>query len=164
MISIRQCVLEDLDEILKIQYKCYPTHLHEEGAVFVSIILQSNLCYVITQNNKIIGYILAHLWDNIENPPTLHDIVPYVKGQYCFIHDMCMDPMMHRKGYGNKLLKHLYLNTNYVRKYIIIAVNNAHLFWEKQGFKYLTIDKEKLESYGEEAYYMECDLRKTLEK
>jgi ribosomal protein S18 acetylase RimI-like enzyme len=164
MITIRQCVLEDLDNILKIQYKCYPSYLHEDGSVFVSIILQSKLCYVLTKNNIIIGYILAHLWDNIDNPPTLHDTIPYAKGKYCFIHDMCIDPDMQHKGYGNKLLKHLYLNTNYTEKYIIIAVNNAHVFWEKQGYVYKTITKEKIETYGEGAYYMECDLRKKLDK
>lgn len=154
MIVIRDCYISDIENILKIQKLCYPEYLHETGNVFLSILELSRFCYILEFNNQVIGYLMAHLWNSIEEPPTLHDKLPFSYGDYCFIHDIVIHPDYQKKGYASQLLNHLYKNIEFIKQISIVAVNKALLFWKKQGFNIKDIELDKLKTYGSGSYFM----------
>lgn len=149
--DIRTMTLDDIHSILDIQRLCYPSDLLEDKETFVSILSQSNLCYVMTLNSIVIGYLFAHPWDDPRTPPTLHKFDIERIDPTCgvvYIHDLCIHPEFSRKGLGSILYRQLEQNLTPSHMTTLVAINgSATSFWKKHGYVLQDCAKDILTSY-----------------
>lgn len=131
------------EEVLKSKWQASPT-----------------TCAVYTNNeNKIIGYILAHPWGN-RSLPKLHQKTP-ISGESTnlFLHDLAVAKRARGTGIANALVEDL-LNKAIkfkFKKVTLIAVQGADIFWGKYGFK--EVPGAQISShYGVDAKLMKIDL------
>ena len=128
---IRKCEKKDLEEIYKIEILSfkypYPSFVFHEYL--------DKLFFVIEENNKIVGYVIA---DNERN----------------LIVSIAIHPDYRRKGYGKMLMRHV---MRFMRGEIILQVRKSNKiainFYKKLGFE----EKTELKRYyidGEDAILM----------
>jgi ribosomal protein S18 acetylase RimI-like enzyme len=169
--------------MMQIQSMCYPSALVESEEIFESMLDTTLVLVLILQiikndeqddENAVIGYLLAHPWHDITQPPKLHKIHYKMNCDYTysyistcfFLHDLTIHPMYQRTGLG--------LGTRLVNESIacfsnklplcLVAVNNtASGYWSKKhGFQKVACDADTLESYGDtSATYMVLEQNKS---
>lgn len=152
---IRKAKTEDIDSMLLVQSECYPEDLHETYENYKSMIDHSDFCYVLTEGDVVVGYVMAHLWNDLRNPAKLHANLEDVDNPCClFVHDMAIVPRCRGNGYGMCLLVRLQKDVGMDVPYALCAVNGADVYWKKMGFEVVYCDVALLESYCDNTKYM----------
>jgi GNAT superfamily N-acetyltransferase len=150
-----KATLADIPQLLYIQEHCYPKDLHETYENYASIISHSDFCFVLMEKYIIIGYVLAHLWDDVNNPPQLHRNLSDINEPTClFIHDMAILPAFQRKNLGRMLLKKIKDELTLEIPCTLCAVHGAEHYWARLGFEKMQCPDTILKSYCNETQYM----------
>ena len=153
-INIRKAKREDIGGMLLVQDECYPKDLHETYDNYESMIDHSENCYVLTDGDIIIGYVMAHLWNDLEKPAKLHVNLGKIDNPCClFLHDMAISPQYRGNKYGMCLLLRLQQDVADI-PYALCAVNGADKYWKKMGFEVVECDQSLLDSYCKDTKYM----------
>jgi len=90
------------------------------------------------ETDHVCGYLIAHLWDCLEQPPRLHSYLEKELGKptCCFIHDLAIEPAYQCRGLAKQLIDNL---ENYIKHMklpiTLVAVNGADKYWSKRGFR-----------------------------
>lgn len=146
-VAVRKAELSDCEQLSSMQAACYRQDLHEETAVFESIV-RCGTSYVACVGSGIVGYLLAHPWDGLERPPPLNMPLDCSSGKSTFVHDLAILPGWRGAGLPSRLLACL----DSSRPMSLVAVQGSRGFWEKRGFA--AGSSEGLESYGPGAVHM----------
>ncbi|MDI2091584.1 GNAT family N-acetyltransferase [Commensalibacter oyaizuii] len=162
---ILPATLNDLEAILQIQDSCYfEIEPESKEAMASKIITSPDTCFIAKDQHSIKGYLLA-LPSILGKPPQLHmETQELETNPNClYLHDMAIDPSA--RGLGiSKLLFQKFINTAHQKRLhhaCLISIQNSVSFWQQYGFAVVEPDtylQSKLESYGDNAVYMECRL------
>ena len=154
--KLRQIQPLDWENILAIQLECYPQIEPESLDVLQSKWHASpESCFVIEAQSQVIGYCLAHPW-TLDIPPSLEQVLLDIShANTLYLHDIALSSKAQGKGAGRRVLSKLvYFAASHNYPTIsLVAVQGAHRYWAKQGFKSKDIDKD-LSSYTKDACYM----------
>jgi GNAT superfamily N-acetyltransferase len=138
---IRHLIESDWPQVDFIQNEVYPPEAIED---LETLKCHNNLspqtCFVATEGNAVIAYLLAHPWKKRTQPP--------INAIYCdlgvtdsiYIHDIAITKQHQKTGLGHKLALKLFdagLSLGY-KSYCLISVQGSRLFWENLGFKVVT--------------------------
>lgn len=168
-IIIRAAHVSDVADMHRVQNECYPKELHESPEVFASMLsCPGAFCYVaIDASQACMGYLVAHLWHDLCNPPPLHitltDLEDCGKAPTCcFIHDTAVLPRFRRMGVARLLLKRLHKDLATCNQahlpFLLVAVGNASSYWKQWGFavEKTTCSPEILATFGKRPIVMSC--------
>jgi ribosomal protein S18 acetylase RimI-like enzyme len=161
-ILIRPFSLADIQSVMEIQSACYPANLLEEAEHLIAKHQQSPLsCWVATEHQKAIAYLLTHPWSG-DTPPALNTPLPpkKPKSDIYFIHDLAVLPSARGLGLAKRLFDTAidWAKQEKLQKIRLIAIAGAADFWIKQGLS-LVNDKtlsHKLADYGPDTHYLEA--------
>ncbi|ABZ75542.1 GCN5-related N-acetyltransferase [Shewanella halifaxensis HAW-EB4] len=146
----------DWPHILQIQLECYPQIEPESLEVLQSKWQASpQSCFVLESQDDVIGYCLAHPWVQ-DSPPSLEQMLAKVdKPNTLYLHDIALSSKAQGKGAGRAALAILieFARCHHYPNISLVAVQGAHHYWAKQGFKAKSINKD-LSCYPEDACYM----------
>lgn len=154
--QIREIQAQDWPAILRIQDECYPDIEPESLAALQSKArLSPQTCFVVTQDDAVIGYCLAHPWQR-DLPPSLEQVLDAApKQETLYLHDIAFSAKARGLGAGaavfNRLIEQA--RNKELDSISLVAVGGAHTYWQRLGFKSRIIDKS-LGSYPEDACYM----------
>lgn len=153
---IRAIQDNDWQAILAIQDECYPTIEPESLAVLKSKAeLSPQSCFVIVDNNTVLGYCLAHPW-LLGRPPALaQQLTPPTNADTLYLHDIALSSASRGKGAGEQVFSQLLTQAKRMQftSLSLVAVQGASSYWQRLGFKSRIIDKS-LDSYTHDACYM----------
>lgn len=157
---------EHLDVLMQIQRACHPPELIESREVFMSFCSTCDvrqfvvgLIAIDEDTDIVVGYLLAHRWDDSRCPPRLHERPPHASaGEHessagighddacCFIHDLAVLPTHRNKGYATLLLREL---LTYIKDMpcCLVAVNDNERFWERHGFARQSCAGQAMDTY-----------------
>ncbi len=168
-IHIRRARVTDLDAIWNIQRVCYETDLVESRETFENILGRgSNVSFVAYgDDDVIVGYLLAHPWSDILNPPELHNLnleemrpSPWGNNVY-YIHDVTVLVDYRGSGVGKALVNMFMDRVNSpepdeIRPIVtLVSVGDSQQFWIKQGFHQVACCAAILNTYQDpSASYM----------
>ncbi|MCD8520695.1 MAG: GNAT family N-acetyltransferase [Saccharospirillaceae bacterium] len=168
MPSLRQAVITDIAEILRIQALCYTSIEPERADAFINKLQQAPDCAFVTEteSGKLLAYLFA-LPIRTEQPPALDadDFIVPQQADCLYLHDLAIDPSARGLGLSAPLLE-AFFNTAKARRFTqasLIAVQNSVPFWQRYGFHNrhpLSQDAElqaRISVYGEAAY-LTCHL------
>jgi GNAT superfamily N-acetyltransferase len=120
-------------------------------------------CFMLVEDEQAIGYTLTHPW-RMGEPPPLNELLgglPADATTY-YIHDVALVPATRGRGAAVRLAHMLIAHAREagLSNLSLVAVNGSQAFWEKVGFRVLTIAglEAKLASYGPDAALMVHDL------
>lgn len=154
--QLRQIQASDWPHILQIQLECYPQIEPESLDVLQSKWLTSpQSCFVLESQTEVIGYCLAHPWLQ-DSPPSLEQVLTKVdRPNTLYLHDIALSSKAQGKGAGRTALTTLieFARHHGYPNISLVAVQGAHRYWAKQGFKAKVIAKD-LSCYPEDACYM----------
>ena len=154
---IREITSADWPKILKIQSAVYTDVAPESLDVLQDKVNQSKgTCFVCEIGNDVVGYLLSHPWAG-EQPPKLHKKLNLIKHcEFCFLHDLAIDPAYKGKGYGHELVKKFIesVSLNSYKSCRLVAIQGAEKFWIKHGFQSIKL-MNPTDDYGESAVLME---------
>lgn len=154
--QIRAIQAQDWPSILHIQDECYPNIEPESlDALQSKALLSPDTCYVVTQNDSVIGYCLAHPWQR-DLPPSLEQVLDQAPLQETlYLHDIAFSAKARGLGAGAAVFSRLIerAQDKGLDSISLVAVGGAHTYWQRLGFKSRIIDKS-LDSYPEDACYM----------
>jgi ribosomal protein S18 acetylase RimI-like enzyme len=159
---IREILEKDWHTIMQIQVESYFVIEPEPLSVLKSKwILSPETCLVSEENQNIIGYCLAHPWED-NSAPALNLEVKRISADASgiFIHDLAVAPNSRRCGVGKEIYFCLlsYALQNKFKYLSLVAIQNTQYFWERFGFKSTKIEKPLL-SYGANSMYMKLELK-----
>jgi ribosomal protein S18 acetylase RimI-like enzyme len=142
--------------IVAVQAQAYSEIEPESLEVLRSKWLRSpESCFVYEKAGKVVGYLLAHLW-NSETPPKLYQTLPVgTAGSILFLHDLAIAREAAGEGIGKKMVLHL-LDTAKVlgiEQIRLVSVQDSVAFWQKYGFSPI-VHQDLCSSYGEYAQLM----------
>lgn len=155
-VLVRPARSRDLDAIMRIQEASYSSELVESRDVFESMLRTSWVAE--DDGERVLGFLLAHPWHDLENPPRLHRPVNDALPAACyFLHDLSVDPRHRGRGIASLLVRRS-LEAFPDLPLCLVAVNGtAQTFWKpKHGFEKISCETpEILESYADpSATYM----------
>lgn len=146
--------------ILRVQSEVYLQVAPESIDVLRSKWNQSpESCFVYQEDNNILGYLLAHIW-NEDTPPKLFQPLPEQSrksGSVLFLHDLAVSTQASGKGIGSKMVNNLFnvaIRQNFTQ-IRLVAVQDSFSFWSKMGFTE-TANHRVCSSYGNGARLMRC--------
>ncbi|MBL0263029.1 MAG: GNAT family N-acetyltransferase [Leptospiraceae bacterium] len=115
------------------------------------------LCF--WEEDWILGYCLAHPWEDNDAPPLYSESLTGSHFTCIFIHDLAVTPRARNRGIGLMGFHYLkeYAIKNKFHFLSLVAIQGAENFWHKLGFQPANIDKS-LVSYGETSVYMKLVL------
>jgi predicted N-acetyltransferase YhbS len=148
------------DSILKIQAEAYTDILPEDIGVLKSKWISSpSTCAVYLNNdNKVLGYLLAHPWES-DVPPKLHEKIQITTSINLYLHDLALAHEARGKGIAKSLVANLIdkaKSQGFVRIFLV-AVQGADTFWAKFGF--IVIPNALIcPSYGDYSVLMALEL------
>lgn len=149
--NILQASEKYLREIMKIQVLCYANEFIESEEVIKNIInFQKSMVVQQKTDGKIIGYILAHPWNDLNIPPKLNTMITCKNGCDIFIHDLAIHPEFQNQGIGRELFTNLSFQNKQVG-FSLVAIQNSLTFWSKFGFKQIGLASD---DYGKNAVHM----------
>ncbi len=161
MMSISAITENSWDEIMKIQAEAYTDIVPEEVSILKSKWLASPAtCAVyVDDENKILGYLLAHPWGN-EAPPKLHEKTRAINSSTLYLHDLALANAAKGKKIAKKLVENLitYAKHQGFSKILLVSVQSSNIFWGKFGFIY-TPSNMVCPSYGDDAQLMVLALK-----
>lgn len=156
----------DLADICEIAAICHPNYPEDEAVLAQKQKLSPQTCYLLEQNHKPSGYILAHPWA-LDNIPPLNQFLPtsQLVGEFgkdtntLYLHDIALLPAARQSGVGALGLKLLYKQAKNLGfdKVALVAVNHSSSFWIGQGFVMQKVTpslQKKLLTYDADAAYM----------
>lgn len=151
--KIRKAKIKDLKDIVELSYKSviyhkklnpyYDTSKDVKEVLTKSLkknIYSSNSCiFIAEENNKIIGYLLVFKVDR----PEMFKIK-----RAGLIADVFIEDGYRRTGIGNKLIKECFKwlkegRINFVEINVEVSNKQAINFWNKEGFKDVSIERYK---------------------
>jgi len=148
--------------ILQVQEEAYTDIPHEEVAVLKSKWKVSpETCFVYKDNeNKILGYLLAHPW-NSDEPPQLFETLPHNStGDTLYLHDLAVSSNARNLGVGsqlsNKILEIAKLKK--FRRVLLVAVQGSEYYWFNFGFREVQ-NVSASQSYGSNAKLMSLEVQ-----
>ncbi len=154
----------DLKDVEDIAAKVHPTLYEHPDVLAERQRLYHNGCYVLELGDKAVGYVLSHPWrsDSLPELNTELGAIPADADTY-YLHDLALLPVARRMGTASQIVQALVKHAA-VRGFAsmqLIAVNNSHAFWEKQGFAVREAPglEDKLLSYDATARLMVRELR-----
>ncbi|QDF76283.1 MULTISPECIES: GNAT family N-acetyltransferase [Shewanella] len=154
--QIREIQTQDWPAILVIQDECYPNIEPEsETALQSKAMLSPSTCCVVTQDDTVIGYCLAHPWQR-DTPPSLEQVLDTLeKQETLYLHDIAFSAKARGLGAGTAVFDRLLAQAKRLSlpSISLVAVGGAHTYWQRLGFKSRIIDKS-LDSYPDDACYM----------
>ena len=115
------------------------------------------------EQGQIEAYVLAHRWAG-KKPPKLFNTVEQSavlqQADGLYLHDLAVHERAQGKKLGQKLVNAVLSQARElgVKRVSLVAVQGADSFWQKQGFKPCN-DTDICASYGDDAVFMELDLR-----
>jgi ribosomal protein S18 acetylase RimI-like enzyme len=150
--NISLATIDNLDKIMEIQKLVYTGCLLESYNVFKSII-EEKTSYVAIINDEIVGYILTHPSVKDEVYLLNHELKVKNNRNALFIHDICINPLYRNKGIGKFLVNYI---KNEYKCIQCIALENALIFWKKQGFTRIKILPQDIcDNYGGYCEFLE---------
>lgn len=134
----------------------------EDAAVFAERLkLYPPGCWVLGQDDDIVGYLVSHPWQFGE-PPALNSQLgelPADASTY-YIHDLTLLPAARGSGAAASIVKQILTHAKQLgfANASLVAVSGSAPFWQSHGFR--VVDdagmRRKLESYGGDAHFMVC--------
>ena len=116
-------------------------------------------CFVATQGEKVMGYVLSHGWSGVELPKLNRVLATCASSEYLYLHDLAVSVAESGRGVG-KMLVHRLLQVadglGYSR-ILLVAVNQADDFWARFGFAHRPEIEVDL-CYGQGAAAMSLEL------
>lgn len=159
----RSMTTDDLSQVHALADVIHVSHPEDFEVLAERQRLYPQGCLMLTEGEQAIGYTLTHPW-RLGEPPPLNELLgelPAAPTTY-YIHDVALLPVARGKGYAaqaaNRLIAHA--RAAGFGNLSLVAVNRSQAFWEKVGFRVLTIAglESKLASYGPDAVLMVHDL------
>ncbi|WP_228289623.1 GNAT family N-acetyltransferase [Shewanella cyperi] len=154
--TLRPITDADWDGIMAIQAQCYGALGPESLEVMQSKWHSSpGSCFVMELQGELLGYCLAHPWQQDAPPPLYQTLPPLERRGKLYLHDMAFSAHARGKGLGKQALAKL---TQQARAWqldalALVAVLGADSYWQRQGFSAIPCPKP-LDSYGPDALYM----------
>ena len=158
--KIREIIYSDWDAIMRIQEDSYFAIEPEPVSVLQSKwIFSKETCFILEEDSEILGYCLAHPWEDNDAPPLYSESLTGSHFTCIFIHDLSVTPRARNRGIGLMAFHYLkeYAIKNKFHFLSLVAIQGAENFWHKLGFQPANIDKS-LVSYGETSVYMKLVL------
>jgi GNAT superfamily N-acetyltransferase len=135
-ITFTHASAQDIEDIMALQALCHSPDLQENESVFISILEKSSFCFGMLDEDRYIGYCLAHMWHDLREPPCLNVFISSTHEPTCvFVHDMCVHPDYQGNSLGTRFF--LYIASKLPSHFPIalIAINStARSFWKRLGF------------------------------
>jgi GNAT superfamily N-acetyltransferase len=159
----RPAAASDLIAIQKIADQIH-RDLHERPEVFAERLrLFPEGCFVLVQNQQVMGYGLCHPW-LLHNIPQLNQLLGSIpRSPDCLlIHDVAVLPQARGRQAASKLIE---ITADLSRKLglpcmALVSVYDSRILWARLGFEVVADSArvDKLKSYGQAARYMICRL------
>ncbi|MFP2767893.1 GNAT family N-acetyltransferase [Oceanisphaera sp. KMM 10153] len=154
--SIEPIVESTWSEILRLQAEVYLFVKPESIEVLKDKWFRSpRCCFICREGEQLMGYLLAHSWNN-DSPPKLFQTLPRgTEGPILFLHDLAVSNSSFGKGVGSTMITHLVrvATLSGYKQIRLVSIQNSMLFWQKQGFT--PVEQEVCKSYGEGAQLMQ---------
>jgi ribosomal protein S18 acetylase RimI-like enzyme len=155
----RPAAASDLIDIQRIADEIHPD-LPERPEVFSERLrLFPEGCFVLVQNQQVVGYGLSHPW-LLHNIPPLNQLLGSIPRfpECMLIHDVAVLPQARGRRAASKLIG---ITANLSRSLgipcmALVSVYNTRILWSRLGFEVVADGAliDKLKSYGQTARYM----------
>ena len=162
----REAGLADLPRISEIADKVHAT-LPERPEVFAEkISLSPQTSLVLQAGSEIAGYGIAHPWISHQIPLLDAFLAALPQHPNCiYIHDVAVLPELRGKNALNLYIAKIakLAATKQIQRLALVSVYGTAPLWRRSGFQEVDNYPElnvKLQSYGEGAKYMLCDLKR----
>lgn len=149
----------DLDAVAAIAVIGFPDHFEGRPMFANRLALASEGCFVLSDGDRVLGYLIAYPWRAEDAPPlnTLIEAIPD-DAAVMYLHDLCLHPAGRGLGATGEIVERLadQARAKGWSAVALVAVNDATGFWARHGFAVReseTITK-KLAGYGSDARYM----------
>ena len=160
----RPMTQNDLDGVVEVAALSFPDHPEDLECFANRLQINAEGCFVLADEaGAVKGYLVAYPWLRNAAPAlnTLIDALPE-PAQVIYLHDLAIHPGLRGGGHTRSVIEALAAAAK-ARGYPLIslvAVNNASGFWARNGFEVRQPEgmAAKLESYGDDACYMERSL------
>jgi GNAT superfamily N-acetyltransferase len=154
--SWRQMKLSDLDAVDRIADEVHT--LYERPEVFKEKFnLYPEGCFVLENDEEILGYCISHPWNLHEIPMLDRFITSLPFERNClYIHDIVVLPSARGKSHSLRIMEWLETMA-YLSKFLglaLVSVYGTSYLWEKYGFVQADASDVKLKFYGDDAKYM----------
>ncbi|NBJ11478.1 GNAT family N-acetyltransferase [Microvirga arsenatis] len=157
---------EDLPRVQALADAIHVNHPEDAEVLAERLRLYPQGCLMLVEDGHATGYALTHPWRSGEPPPLnrLLREIPSAPTTY-YIHDVALLPEARGKGHAlaaaDRMTAHA--RREGFREVSLVAVNGSQAFWEKAGFRVLTVPglEAKLSSYGPDAVLMVRDLSRS---
>ena len=155
-LTIRPIVDTDWSAILALQAEAYHSLAPESEDVLRSkLLLGPSTCLVACDGERLLGYCLAHPWCKAI-PAGLYVCYDRAAGaEALYIHDVVVSPSDRGRGVAEQFLHHIEQQASrlQVEQLSLVAVQGAHKYWARHGFRPSQTPKD-LSEYGGQAIYM----------
>ncbi len=154
---------QDLAQVQVLADTIHVSHPEDPEVLAERHCLYPQGCLMLVEDERAIGYALAHPWRFAEPPPLnrLLGELPTDASTY-YIHDVALLADARGKGYALQAAERLITHARETGfgNASLVAVNNSQAFWERVGFRTLAVQglEAKLSSYGPGAVLMVRDL------
>lgn len=116
-------------------------------------------CFVLMQNDAVVGYGFSHPWLLYTIPPLDTFLAELSPSPECvFIHDVVVLPRARGQGAAEKLVEMIanVARRHHIPNLALVSVYDTHPLWKRCGFEVVADPalRQKLRSYGETARYM----------
>ena len=142
MFSVRKIYAAHWNRISLIQDLCYPAEAREQVETLqCHWQVAPGFCFVASENEKVVAYLLAHPWQiRVQPPINRHYTNTGIVTNTIFIHDLALHPAIRGKGVGRVLVQQLFevAAANGYQHFSLISVQGTVGFWAKYGFKIVT--------------------------
>lgn len=136
--NIRVASVADLDDILRLQALAYGEYFNEPAEALMSkIMLGNESSFVALKDDVVCAYAIAFPWVG-GKPVVLHSIDISLSGDanVMYIHDVAVDPQLHKMGIAQSLVDAIVNRANElsISQFELVAVQDSAEFWKCNGF------------------------------
>jgi GNAT superfamily N-acetyltransferase len=160
----RRATSSDLPDIMTIAARIHPD-LPERMEVYAEKLrLFPDGCRVLTANEEIVGYGIAHPWVLQRIPPLDAFLGQLPADADClYVHDVAVLPDFRGGGTADAYIATIaaLARSARINALALVSVYGTHVLWRRLGFRVAAPDaglRARLRTYGETAKYMTCDL------
>ncbi len=154
--------LADLELVLTIQQRCYPTAYHEPLAAFENKLRQSRgSAWPAVSGDQVLAKhsILPEAEGNF---PALHGAswAPPPQAKWLYLHDLAVDPGHRGSGAGQRLVEQAFTHARLLglEGLALVAVQGSQPYWMRLGFQAREVEHSALlatlRSFGDDACFM----------
>lgn len=150
---------QDLAQVNVVANVLHPDFFEDEEVFRDRLFTYPDGCFVLERENEIQGYAISHPWKR-DSVPVLNSVfgtLPESSDVY-YIHDIALLPQARSGGQASRVVGMMVAHAERCnfRQMALVAVNNSQAFWERQGFRPVTVVAltEKLKTYSDDAQYM----------